>query len=313
MRRVGLAVGLALACALASGSARADDEESANREFERGVDLFRTKKYKDAAESFVRAERLAPRAATAYNAARAFKAAGDPLRAADELSTALRLGGLSDEQRRDANDQLAKIEPTCGSFDLSGPRDGFVRIGSREEKVPTRMHVAAGTYTVIFTQGTATDEQQVTIRRGERLTMEMRFFNVPQSTPLPPPKPGPPPATASTVTTDKTPAKPSKPLELRKPIAIGTMVAGGLFLAGGIAVGMSGLDARDRFVEGGRVNISLHSKAESQRTTANVLGTIGILAIAGGFVLFVTAPSSSSTNVAVGVGPNGASLAGTLP
>lgn len=308
---------------LSAGAAHADDEEAANKEFQRGVELYRTKKYKDAADAFVRAERFAPRGPTAYNAARAFKAAGDTLRAADELAAALRYGGLGDDQKKDATEQLRVMEAASGAFELSGPKDATVRIGNREEKVPTRIHVAPGPYVIQFTSGATIDEQQLTVRKGERLSVEMRLLANPKDTqPLPPPSAAQPAPAANNVVVPAREKPPASTMNLRKPIAIGLMGAGGIMFISAIAVGVGGLSARDRFVESGLTNIALHDEAERQRTLANVLGVIGVLAIGGGIVLYVTAPKSTTTGevepqrkrwVGVSFAPNGAALVGTLP
>ncbi len=324
MRRAALVLGIAIV--LTSASAFADDEEAANDSFDRAVELFRAKKYRESAEAFGRAERLAPRGPTAYNAARAWKAAGENARAADELTQALALGNLSEEQRKDATKQLAQLEAAngWGILDLEGPKDARVRLGPNDERaLPAHAHVLPGTLQVFFKTTTATDEQTVKVAKGEHVAVKMRIVtSAPPPPPIAPIEPvaqpaGPPPdhrVRSSDVLT-------------RKNAGIASIVGGVIIFGVGVYVGLDGKSARDKFVNQGNHNRSLHDQAESERIWANVLGVVGIGVAGLGTYLLLTPsqepappaaaprsakPSLAPSHVAVQVGPGGVALAGEL-
>jgi tetratricopeptide (TPR) repeat protein len=301
-----LAGAFALLCASA---ANADDDNAlAAQSFERGVDLYRKKQYREAADAFERALKLAPAGPAAYNAARAWKAAGDPAHAADDFATALELNQLTDQQKRDATSELKALEATLGVLDLEGPAGARARVGSAEARsVPAHVHVTAGRLmTVLFTLEAAKDEQTAAVGKGEHVALRMRY------TPPPPPPPvaaapaPPPPAAAP-------PAESSKPVSLRTPLAVGAMVIGGLFLVGAVKEGLDGMDARDRFVAGGSKSTSLHDDATSKRVLANVFGAIGLVTIGIGVYFVAVTPKESKTTARIGIGPGGLVLDGAMP
>lgn len=325
MRRAALLLGVALL--LASGSAAADDEEAANAAFDRGVELFRARKYRESAESFVRAERLAPRGPTAFNAARAFRSAGDNARAADELSQALFLGNLSDEQRKDATKQLTQLETTLGVLDLEGPKEGRVRIGATDERaLPAHVHVLPGSFQIVFRTATSSDEQTTKVAKGEHVTLRMRIAA--PAAPAPAPVAAPAPGRAQPVGPQPAPVPPERTvgrvdLFTRRNAGIAGVVLGVVAFGTGVYVGLDGKSTRDRFVAQGSHNGALHDQAESEKIWANVLGVVGVGLAALGTYLLVTPsarqpPSSAArmltpSKVALRVGAAGLGLAGELP
>src|SRR5262245_12193661 len=119
-----------------SGVARADDEAAAKEAFDRGAELYRAKKFREAAEAFDRARGFAPRGPTAYNAASAWRSANEPALAADAFASALELGGLSDAQKKNATEALKTLDASLGVLDLDGPADARARVNESERSLP---------------------------------------------------------------------------------------------------------------------------------------------------------------------------------
>jgi hypothetical protein len=71
----------------------ADDSAKAGKLFDEATRAYARKEYERAARAFMAAHELMPHGATAYNAAKAWEAAGDKPRGAETFAIALRMGG----------------------------------------------------------------------------------------------------------------------------------------------------------------------------------------------------------------------------
>lgn len=282
-----------------SSRAWADDERAAEATFTRAVELFRAKKYRDAAAGFDEACSLAPRGPTAYNGARAWRAAGDEPRAANDYAQALSLGGLTDALRKDATEQLSALEQKLATVQLSGPERSRAEVAGVERRLPADLHAPPGVVHVTFQTATSRDEQTISVKPGERVKVAMRSPE------------------ATTREQGRAPSE-SEPKSSLKTVGIASMAVGGTLLLTGIYLGVDGLATRDQFVETGRTSLSLHDRAVSQRLWANVLGIIGLGGMAvGSYLVFFHHPTPKSgsalSSLRIGLGPRAVLLEGVLP
>lgn len=162
---------------------------------------------------------------------------------------------------------------------------------------------------VIATSGEMV-EQQLVIREGEKNRI------VELSLP-PPPEPAPPPVPVATPTPPiappTAPAAPSpvdepRPKSRRKLIGLGVMsLGGGAIVLGavfGVKASSTWSDAKEACGDGcvpGSRAYQLREDARGQATIATVSMVVGGLAVAGGAVLFLTAPRDDASPLARGV------------
>jgi hypothetical protein len=310
-------------CFALAGSARADSPQAiAMDRFKQGAEAYARKDYRAAAIAFESAQAAIPAGATIYNAALAWVAASEPLRAGNDFAAALELGGLSAAQSVDAFQRLEAIDKELGHLEVVGPTGSRIAVdGAGEMPVPARVRVLAAEHYISVTRpdGT-TDTRRVRVARGASARVDFAPTAAPPAPEVrqePPPPPAPPLAPP----TPQEPAAPPPPEPASASTSsiqrtLGWVGMGAGVAASGVAValGVVGVNAKNDFVSRGEHDQGLHDQAIAMRTGANVTWvTAGVLA-AGGLVLFLTSPKhpahEEGTATTVSLGPTGLTIAG---
>jgi hypothetical protein len=297
MRIAPVFVAATLSLSLATARARAD-EARARELFQKGQAAYAHKEYAAAAEAFEAAYREAPLGPPLYNAGRAWEAAGEGARAADDYDAAIRAGGLDALQLSDASGRLRALEASLGSLEVTGPEGAAVTVAHKTRApVPLHVHLTPGDHPV---QATFADGSQasrtVTIAPGANRSLLM----------VPPAPLAPRPETAA----------PPPPPSSRKTYAIVAFGVAGAGVAAGIITGVVGLEANDQYNASGNTSRPLRDRALTMRTASDVAWIGGGVFAATGVALLLWSPSPSSApasgSVTVRAFPAGASLAGSF-
>jgi tetratricopeptide (TPR) repeat protein len=283
--------------------AHAEPDAQASEFFRAGEAAYARGDFPAAARAFEEAHRRAPHAATLYNAGLAWQWADQVARAADGYEAALRLEGLSPQQRRDATERLAVLETRLGHIRVLAPSDaGLVSVAHVERApAPLTVHASPGQHEVrFFRPHGVVESTAVTIAAGA--TGEVVFARAVEPAAAPPAE-----------------AMASGPGRRWAWVALGTSVVG----MGGAAVytGLKALDARDEYNASARTDVAAYDRATTMRSLTNILwaGT-ALVAATGAFFLLSSpgAPASASLTpssadgtsrtIAIVLGPGGASI-----
>jgi hypothetical protein len=251
---------------LAPSPALGQEAEAASL-FRAGAAAYERGDFRAAAVAFEDAHRRAPRAATIYNAALAWQAAGELGRAADAFEACIAYGGLEASSLEDARSRLRALDPELGVVRVTGP-DGYK--GSiayvEDAALPRRVRLRPGSYEV---RANGPDgnvlTRSVEVKAGT--SVEVSFE--------------PPPAALA----------PSSPEPQRTIgwITLGTGVAFGLLTAG---LGVAALDARDLYLHSGNTDLDARSSADRLRTWTNVSLVAAAVCAGAGVTLILTAPKA---------------------
>ena len=301
--------------ALVAPEAGADDTAVAKQHFAQGMESFAKGDHRVAAEAFSRAFALAPRGATAYNEALAWHAAGELALAADAFAAALQAGGMTEDQKREAERRWAELRPSLGHVTVDAPEGTVLSLGSRTNRpAPLKVHLDPGTYHLqaVFPDR-RTAERLLEVQAGQ-----MTVLITPAApTPTAPP---PPPAPSSQPT--------AQPLRVDVPdgqeAGTDTPVLGWLALGGSAALagtaiylGLEALEARDRYYDSSFTDADARERAASFRTWTNVswtgaaiLGGVGVLAIVSSGN--AESHSESEAGARAWVGPGRVGVEGTF-
>lgn len=280
------AAALALALVLPAAAHADDNADTAAELFRTASAAFARREYRAAAIGFEEANKRVSYAATLYNAALAWSAAGEKARAADALRAALGAPGLTPEKEKDIRVRLAPLEAELARARIEGPPGARVSLAHVQKgSLPALIHVTPGDYEIaVETADGPRQVKRVTLAAGKEqaITFEAPPAPFPSSTPS-----ALPPADA-----------PGRPQRILGWVGIGGAVVA---LGAGIALGVSALQARDAFVNGGRLDVPLHDRSADLRTWTNVVWAgAGVLGVAG-VVLLVTAPSAPAKPQAAAV------------
>lgn len=265
--------------------ARADEAKTAAEHFREGQRAFDAHDYARAAAQFEIANQAKPAAAALLSAGLAWELASDAVKAATDLAAALAAGGLEPRDEATARTHLADLDAKVGHLEVRGPASASVSVDGHDHgPLPLDVRVTPGDHTLESQTSEGVKVRRLTtVSPGATVAVDM----TPQEeAPQPPPPP------------------PVAPLQ-RSLGWIGLGVGAGAAVVG-LVLGAVGLSARDEFVSGGNVDVSLHDEAVTMRTWSNVMWvTAGVFAVTGA-VLVLTAPRSPA--VRVGLGPSSASL-----
>jgi len=265
--------------------ARADEGKIAAEHFREGQRAFDAHDYARAASEFEVANQAKPAAAALLSAGLAWELASDAVKAATDLAAALAAGGLEARDEATARTHLVALDAKIGHLQVRGPASASVSVDGRDRgPLPLEVRVTPGDHTLEAQTNEGVKVRRLTtVSPGAAVAVDM----TPQEEAPPPP---PPPSVV--------------PLQ-RSLGWIGLSVGAGAAVVG-VVLGAVGLSARDEFVSGGNVDVSLHDEAVTMRTWSNVMWvTAGVFAVTGA-VLVLTAPRSPT--VRVGLGPSSATL-----
>src|ERR1041384_7663207 len=161
--------GLVLALFVLSRGARADEGQTgaAREKFRQATEAHERGDYRGAAEVFEEAHRLAPAAGAKFNAGIAWDEAAEPAHAADDYETALEMGGLTEDEAKQAEERLLALRKILGYLSLDEPAGAAVSVEGTKALVPFRIHLTPGAHRIDGTRGTATKSFEVEIRAGE--------------------------------------------------------------------------------------------------------------------------------------------------
>jgi len=264
-----LAASPSVAWAAPDESARAE----AARLFKQGSAEYAGNHYAQAAADFESSNRLVPRAAAIYSAARAWDAAGDLARAADDYDEALERTDLHGADADDARRRLGQIERRVGVVVVHTPDDARTWIGPLQGVLGSvRVHLRAGDYDArVERAGSLPWTASVLVDDGRlaELTADLR--------------PAPAAHAAALAPATAPPSERSAPRSSAKRtwtwIAFGTAAAGAV--ASSILYAES-ISARDAFTATGARDAHLRGIATSWRTGTYVAYAVTGAALAAG-------------------------------
>jgi hypothetical protein len=267
------------------GTARADEPQSAAREkFRQATEAHEKGDYRGAAELFEEAHRLSPAAGAKFNAGIAWDEAGEPSRAADDYETALEMGGLTEDEAKQAEERLGALRKTLGYLSIDEPAGASVTVEGTSALVPVRVHLSPGEHQVSGTRGATTKTFRFEIRAGEVKHVTLEFPS--EAKPAPPPKAATAPVPKFI---DETPReKPSHAARTWGFVALG---AGVVFSGVAAILGAQTLKARDAWDASGHRDLSKHDSAVELRAFTNVAWGGALVAGATGTILLLNSPT----------------------
>jgi hypothetical protein len=242
--------------------------------------------FRRAAELFEDAHRLAPAAGAKFNAGIAWDESGNASRAADDYETALEMGGLTEDEAKQAEERLGALRKVLGYLSVDEPAGATAEVEGTKALVPFRVHLSPGAHRIVGTRGTATTTFEVDIHAGE---VKHVVLDLPLK-PEPPPKPIPPPPLRPD---DGRLAKEKPEATSNAATTWGWVALGAGVVFSGVAavLGAQTLKARDEWDASGHRDIAKHDDAVQLRTFTNVAWGGAVVAGATGTVLLLTAPT----------------------
>ncbi len=309
MALVVLATGWALTF---GGVAQAQDDNkvAASETFRSAAEAYARGDFETAARSFEVSHRLAPHPNAIYNAGLAWQAARKTPRAADALTEALAMDGLSEEQRSDSEKRLAELTPTLSVVMVIAPEGTRVTVAHvQDEPTPATIHLAPGKHTVLATLTDGRTMSRV-VETKEASETSVDFTDSVSPLPSPAPNTGPVPQP------DPDPPIGEKPSSERNQgmWISGWVLAGAGIVSGGVAIGLgvAALNARDEFDASMNTDGDARDRAATLRTTTNVMwAAAGVFAVTGTLLLvFSGSDDGDATAVRVAPMPGGAVISG---
>jgi hypothetical protein len=275
-----------LALVLFCSAARADDAPpSARDKFRQATEAHERGDFRGAAELFEEAHRLAPAAGAKFNAGIAWDESGNASRAADDYETALEMGGLTEDEAKQAEERLGALRKVLGYLSVDEPAGATAEIEGTKALVPFRIHLSPGPHRIVGTRGTATTTFEVDIHAGEVKHVVLDLKPEP-----PPPTVTPPPLQPddNRLAKEKPETTSSSASKTWGWVALG---AGVVFSGVAVALGSQTIKARDAWDASGHHDMSKHDEAVQLRTFTNVAWGGAIVAGATGAVLLLTSPT----------------------
>lgn len=268
---------MALIAAPFCGSVAFADAKS---DVDAGNKLMGEGKPREAALRFDSAAKSSAKSTTFLSAAKAWKAASDPVKAADRYAEALELGDLGPKERLEANKALADLERGVGTVAVTGDPTMQVMVdgGPPAHPIATR-HGTAGPHVLTIRSGAREVTKRVVLVAGEELAIELAPTMLAEEPP--------PPLASVTPLSSAEPPPPPPAKRSSTPRTIGFVGFGLTAIAAGAAVGIgvAALGARDDF----RASPTqmAYDKATKLQTTTNVLWvtTAALGAVSAGLVI----------------------------
>jgi hypothetical protein len=304
-RRAGALLGAWLLLSAARPALAGDSEIAAREAFGAGDAAFNRKDYRAAALAYETAFRLAPNGVAAYNAALAWKSAGEPAREADDLALALAAPGLPEPKIQSANTRLAALAPSLAVVAVEAPAGARISVAHVDRATsPLSVHVAPGAIEVVVElAGGARETRSVLARAGQTASVKIAEPVV-----LKPPTPV------------ETPRKPLPGVSPQRTAGWVTLAVGGLSASAAIGMGVGFVQAKQTFDASAYHDKAAHDLAETFRIGASIAAAgAGVLALTG-TVLVLTARNDVKAGdtalrpgaLTVTVGPSGLSLRGSF-
>jgi hypothetical protein len=271
---------LAFAITLGAPQLHAAPSDDAAKLFDKGLVLFKKKKFLEAADSFHEAYKLIPNGDALFNAGMAWQGAGMNAVAATAYARALQ-EGIREKAELKARTNLATLEKRLGKIELEMPPGSSVHVDVLKlEGERVVIYVDPGTQTLI-----------VTLADGQRVTRKIvavpgdslrETIEVPKP---PPPKPKPRP----------------KPKESKgdtwRTVGYVSLGVAGVATGAAIIFGLNALSARDDFKDSGQTDASARDRAVRNMHLTNVCwGVAAVSAVGGGVLLLYVAPKMEASS-----------------
>ncbi len=279
---------------------------SARTRYEAGTEALQKKRYAEAALHFEAAATLNPHAASWFMASVAWQEAFRPERAADALARAIAVGGLEAAALEHANSDLAKLETTLGTVDVTAPAGWRVQMeGAPLAEVPARVHALPGTHSLrVVPLERPIFDRSVVLAAGNVVTLALSARDAEQEASTPAP------VVERVVVRTEAP-----PGQLRKTLGAAAFGIAGATAVAAIVLGVSALDARDAYRVSRTQGEFDHVRYLEGWTNAAWVGAL--VFAAGGAALFfwptpAEKPKEPARGASLGIGPSGASVTGSF-
>jgi hypothetical protein len=299
----------------AAASAQGQSDVAANALFDQARGLMKQGKYAEACPKLAESERLAPSGGTLLNLADCYEHTGQTASAWaawKDAAARANAAGKSDVEKRTLaraaalEPNLAKlavsVDPASDVPGLEVKRDG-VKMGHAEFGVP--IPVDPGTHVI---DATAPNKQPFSGKvdvaaKQPNATLTVTLVDAPQAAPAPEAASAPAAAPAAAPATAPAPEQPASSWSTQKTVAL---IVGGVGVVGigvGSAFGLIAKSKNDQALQNCRTStlcsqtgLDLTSDAKSAATVSTISFIAGGVALAGGIVLWLTAPSSSPSS-----------------
>ena len=280
----------------------------ARTQYKLGTEALGAGRYVEAALHFETATSRTPHAVSWYMAAEAWERSSHPERAADALSRALDVPGLSPELGDKVRARLKSLEASLGTVVFGGQSSFRASLdGSSAIAPPARVHGLPGTHVVsIIPPDRAPFRREVTLLVGKEVAVILGDDDEEMKAA----------AAAAARVEPKVEVRfvereVPRPAELRKYVGFGALGLGAASLGAAVILGVSALGARDAY------NTSRMQEAydhvRSVQAWSNVALVTSAVLVAGGLALVLwPADKPSESTAAISAGPTGAVLAGTF-
>lgn len=285
--------------ALAENALPADAPPQAEQRYRIGVELYRAKKYADAAREFRVAFKLYPRSPKlAYNLARCLERSNQPTEAVEAYRRYLALAPKADDRAQVEGYIAALLETLPELVVTSEPPGARVRLDgeAREGATPLSLRVPAGSHVVQVTLGERRANRTVEVKPRQKNVV---LLELPKPS-GPAPQVTPEPVVEQVETADE----PTKPWPW---VAFGVGAAG---LATGVVFSVQALDARDArdaaHDEGDVPQSRAHHDEMNEANTLSLVGYgVGAVGLAAGAALLLWGGDDEPVSWTAGPGYTG--------
>jgi tetratricopeptide (TPR) repeat protein len=307
-----LGAGFGVRSAWAQTAPSADVQDEARARLREGVKAYEAKRYKDAVDAFLAANRLVPNPGLSFNTAKAYEKLGDAAGALSFFRDYLRRAPEASD-RAEVERKIKKLEQRLQAKKLmqvsilSNPEGGTVVLNGQPVGVtPWTGEIAPGEHSFkIKLEGYRDHEQTFQLTRDRALDLKAELeVAPPESAPAPPPEQR---VETSSTPVQEPPERPGPPADGR--VSVPTWVALGV---GGAALGTAlGFELARRSAESDAEDASTQLEAvdrfetmESRRDVARILAGVGGAALITGAVLlyFDLTPKREPTAASAGPG-----------
>ncbi len=253
----------------------ADLNTEARTQYKAGTDALTAGRYVEAALHFETATSRTPHAVSWYMAAEAWEHASRPERAADALSRALDVPGMSAELGERVRARLKALEASLCTVVLGGQSSYRASIdGSTPIAPPARVHGLPGVHVVtIIPPDRAASRREVALAAGAEVTISLGDDEDDAKTVRVEPK-------AETRIVER---EVPRPAETRKYVGFGVLGLGLASLGAAAILGANALDAKDAYASSRTADAYDHVR--TVQAWSNVALVTGLLLTAGGVAL----------------------------